>query len=374
MGRPTVAEVDLSALRFNATQIRKLLDGRAEILAIVKADAYGHGAVAAARALSAAGVNLFGVASTEEALELRQAGVSLPVLVLAGIDPRDGGEIIRHRLTPVLFDLPTARDLDALAGKAGERISVHLKVDTGMTRLGFSWREWEGALRVLRELAHLRVEGIMSHFSVAESAGTEDRSFTGEQLRRFQSCLDQARQAGLSPRYVHLANSAATALWGEARFNLVRPGLMLYGEYPAPCLREAINLHPVLRWKTQVLSLKKVPAGDTVSYGRTFCCGCESRIATIPAGYADGYSRSLSNRGEVLVRGRRVRVAGVVCMDLTMIDVTDVPEVEPGEEVVLLGKQGTEEITASEMARWMGTIPYEVLCGIGKRVPRVYLP
>ena len=202
--------------------------------------------------------------------------------------------------------------------------------------------------------------------------GTEDLAFTEEQRKRFQACLDSARKKGFQPRYIHISNSAATALREGARFNLVRPGLMLYGLYPSPAIRDLISLRPVLRWKTAILSLKRVPAGDPVSYGRTHSCEKESLIATLPIGYADGYSRRLSNQGEVLVRGRRARIAGVVCMDLTMADVSEIPGVQAGDEVVLLGKQGAEEIGAAEMAGWLETIPYEVLCAVGQRVPRVY--
>ena len=212
----------------------------------------------------------------------------------------------------------------------------------------------------------------MSHFSVAEGKGAGDRAFTREQLSRFTRCLELAGRKGIQPRYRHLANSAATTLLEPARFNLVRPGLMLYGYHPSPALRDMVSLKPVLRWKTAVLSLKKVRKGDPVSYGRTFRCPRESRIAVLPVGYADGYSRRLSNRGEVLVRGRRAKIAGIVCMDLTMVDVSEVPGVKAGDEVVLLGRQEAEEINAVEMAGWIESIPYEVLCAIGKRVPRVY--
>jgi len=373
MGRPTIAEIDLDALRFNAAQVREWIKGEAEILAVVKADAYGHGAGPVARELESAGVNIFGVATGEEGRELRRAGLSATVLVLAGIDPQELGEVIQSDLTPVLFDLDTARLLDRQAGNLRKNLSVHLKVDTGMSRLGIPWREWEAAVDVLPSLKNLKIEGVMSHLAVAESEAPEDRAFTEEQIRRFQSCLEYIGQRGVQPRYVHLANSAATTLWEKARFNLVRPGLMLYGMHPAPHLKRYISLRPALCWKTKILSLKRVPAGDPVSYGRTYKGSKDILIATLPVGYADGYSRRLSNRAEVLVRGRRAKVAGIVCMDLTMVEVSQIPDVQAGDEVVLLGKQGTDEISAVEMAGWMETIPYEVLCGIGKRVPRRYL-
>jgi alanine racemase len=372
LSRPTIAEIDLSALRFNLNQLRELTQGTAEILAVVKANAYGHGAPQIARELESAGARIFGVATTEEGIELRENGIAAPILVFGGTYPDEVGKILANRLTPVIYDLAIAQEFQARAEKGKKRLSVHLKIDTGMNRLGIPWRQWTSALKVLAGLKSLKVEGIMSHFSVAEGEAPDDRAFTEAQLARFAKCVDLARKRGIEGRFVHLANSAATTLWGQARFNLVRPGLMLYGYHPSPALRRLISLKPVLRWKTAVLSLKEVPAGDTISYGRCYRCGEEKRIAVLPVGYADGYSRRLSNRGEVIIRGKRAKVVGIVCMDLTMVDVTEIPGVQAGDEVVLLGRQGSEEITAAEMAGWMESIPYEVLCGIGRRVPRVY--
>lgn len=373
MARPTVAEIDLAALRYNIRQVRSLLDDGTEILAIVKADAYGHGAVPICRNLETAGVGFFGVATAEEGVVLRESGLSSPILILAGVFPEDLIPLMENRLTPVIQDLDAARSLDVAAKRWGRRIPVHLKIDTGMSRLGIPWREWGAALKAFQDLGHLEIEGLISHFSAAESHGKEDRRFTEEQILRFQNCLAQSRRVGIEPRYIHMANSAATALWKGARFNLIRPGLMLYGVHPSSIVQQRISLRPVLQWKTRIFSLRRVPAGDAVSYGRTFVCQRDSWIATLPVGYADGYSRRLSNRGEVLVRGKRARITGVVCMDLTMVDVSGVTGVEIGDEVVLLGRQGSEEISVSEMAGWMETISYEVLCGIGKRVQRVYL-
>jgi alanine racemase len=372
MGRPTVAEIDLDALRFNLNRLRGLLKGKAEILAVVKANAYGHGASEVARELQSSGVSIFGVATTEEGIGLRLAGVSLPILVLAGTYANEFDRILTNKLTPVIFDLDMARALNARAQKAKQRILVHLKVDTGMNRLGISWWEWEPALEILGSLKNLQIEGLMSHFSVAESEKPEDQPFTNEQLDRFTKCLDLTRQKGIQPRYIHTANSASLTLREPSWFNLVRPGLMLYGAHPSPGLRDLVALHPVLRWKTAVLSLKRVPRGDGVSYGRTHECRKDSVIAVLPIGYADGYSRRLSNRGEVLIRGKRAKVAGIVCMDLTMVDVSEIPGVQVGDEVILLGRQASEEISVAEMASWIETIPYEVLCGIGGRVPRIY--
>jgi alanine racemase len=372
MSGPTVAEIDLNALRHNLQQLRRMTGGKAEVLAVVKANAYGHGAPEVARELESAGARIFGVATTEEGIELRLSGTRAPILLLARTYPEEFDRIVVNRLTPVIYDLEIARAFNARAEKERGRLSVHVKIDTGMNRLGIPWREWERALEVLGSLKRLRVEGLLSHFSVAEGTGAEDRAFTRQQLSRFTRCLNLAARKGIKPRYIHLANSAATILLEPARFILVRPGLMLYGCHPSPALRDLVPLEPALCWKTSILSLKKVPKGDPVSYGRAFRCPKESLIAVLPVGYADGYSRRLSNRGEVLIGGRRAKIAGIVCMDLTMVDVSEVPGVKVGDEVVLLGRQGAEEITATEMAGWIESIPYEVLCAIGKRVPRVY--
>ena len=372
MSRPTIAEINLDALRYNLNQLRGLTGGKAEILAVVKANAYGHGAPEIARELESAGARIFGVATTEEGIELRLSGTTSPILVLGGTYPQEMGRILANRLTPVIYDLEIARAFQARAAKEKRRLSVHLKIDTGMNRLGIPWRQWTSALKVLEGLKNLKVEGLLSHFSVAEGEGPDDRAFTDKQLARFTKCLDLARQRGIKAGLVHLANSAAATLRQPARFNLVRPGLMLYGYHPSPNLGRLISLKPVLRWKTAILSLKPVPAGDMISYGRTYQCRRETLIAVLPVGYADGYNRRLSNRGEVIIRGKRAKVRGIVCMDLTMVDVSKIAGVQVGDEVVLLGRQGSEEITAVEMAGWIESIPYEVLCSIGKRVPRVY--
>jgi len=373
MSRPTVVEIDLGTLRFNLNQIKDITKGESDILAMVKANAYGHGAGPIARELESAGVSLFGVATVDEGIELRQAGVTLPLLILGGIYPGEFQTFLQNRLTPVLFDPETIRGLEENARKTGSPFAVHLKIDTGMSRLGFLWRQFESVLSVLRDTRFLRVEGLMTHLAVAESPRPEDRAFTEEQVRRFGICMNQAKRAGISPRYLHVANSSATTIWENARFNLVRPGLMLYGVTPTPALASRISLKPILSWKTGIVSINSLSPGESVSYGRTFTCSKDSLIATLPIGYADGYRRSFSNRAEVLVRGKRARVAGIVCMDLTMIDVSEIPGVRAGDEVVLLGKQGSDEIHVFELARWAETIPYEIFCGIGKRVPRRYL-
>lgn len=366
--RPTHAHVDLDALRHNLAAVRALTRPGTRVLAPVKGDAYGHGAPAVARALEAAGVDWFGVALVEEGAQLREAGVTRPVLCLGGVGRHGSEEAVARGLTPVVYDEGDAARLDAAAARAGRPIPVHLKVDTGMGRLGVPTAQWERFLDRIAGFRHLEVEGLLTHFAVSEAP---DATYTLEQGRRFREALAQARARGVHPRLLHTCNSGGLLTRPELHLDMVRPGIVLYGVAPAPHLRDRVPLRPVMRVATQVLFVKDLPRGASVSYGRTWVARRPSRIATLPVGYADGYPRALANRADVLVRGRRCPVVGVVCMDLVMVDVTDLAEpVESGDEVVLLGAQGDERITADELAGHVGTIPYEILCGFSERVPR----
>jgi alanine racemase len=367
-GRPTACFVDLDALVWNFRQIRSKVGPRVKVLSMVKANGYGHGAPAVAKALAAAGNDAFGVAILEEGVELRQAGIQAPILVLAGAYPDQVDQFFDNRLTPVIHALENAKELDRAAHGRNKTFNVHLKVDTGMGRLGFLAGEIDSWLPKIKKFKALKIEGVFSHFSHAESV---EGSYTRQQLRLFQRVVEQLHDAGIAP-LAHLANSAATITLPAAYFDMVRPGLMLYGVYPSPAMASQISLKPVLSWKTRILQLKQVPVGSSISYGQTFITQRESLIATLPMGYADGYPRLLSNRGEVLVSGKRAPVAGRVCMDLTMIDVTDIEKIQPGDEVVLLGRQGDAEISADEMAAWANTISYEILTSISSRVPRIH--
>lgn len=367
-GRPTFCEIDSGALLWNFSKAREKA-GRARVLAVVKADAYGHGACAVARELEKAGCDAFGTATLEEAIALRRAGVGGAIFVLAGAYPEQIVEMLEHRLTPVVHDLETLERLEKLARERDRQLAFHLKIDTGMGRLGFLPRLIETWLPRVAGLERLRLEGVLSHFSHADDVVQD---YTRGQLELFREVLRRLERAGVRPRWVHLANSAAVITLPEAHFTMVRPGLMLYGIHPAPEMRPRVELRPVLSWKTRILQLKEVPPETSISYGRTFVTRRRSRIATLPVGYADGYSRLLSNRGQVLVRGRRAPVVGAVCMDLTMVDVTDIPDAGTGDEVVLIGRQGEETISAEEVASWAHTIPYEVLTSISARVPRVF--
>lgn len=368
-GRPTACFIDHEALRWNVRQARAKVGANVKILSMVKANGYGHGAAAVARTLAGSEADAFGVVTLEEAVELRQAGISAPIVVLAGVFPDQLGEIIGYGLTPVVYDVASLERLDAEAHRREKTFGVHLKIDTGMGRLGLLAADVNDWIPGLKKLQALRLEAVFSHFSHAESV---DGDYTRKQLQIFNHVIAQLRAHALAPPLVHFANSAATITLPAAYFDMVRPGIMLYGVYPSPTMANQIVLKPALSWKTKILQLKKVPAGSSISYGQTFVTKRKSLIATLPVGYADGYQRLLSNRGEVLVGGQRAPIAGRVCMDLTMIDVTDIRNVQQGDEVVLLGRQGAAEISADEMAAWTNTISYEILTSIGARVPRIH--
>lgn len=371
----TIAFVDLSALTSNLRQARQLLSPGCDILAVVKADAYGHGAVAVSRALAREGVTRFAVATIQEGAQLRDADIQAQILVMGALPPAQLADLLGYALTPVIYESTIAAELAARLGAGSTPYPVHLKVDTGMGRLGLLPEQVVPLLQSQAFQGPLRLEGLMTHLADADNA---DPAYTKIQIERFQNVLDGLRRAGLAAPLVHAANSAAILGHPAAHFNLVRPGIMLYGYSAAPGHATApqsgtgMALKPVLSLRSQVVQVRSLAQGDSVSYNRSFVATRQSKIAVLPIGYADGYSRALSNRGHVLVQGRRCPVVGRVCMDMTLLDVTDLPDVRPGEEAVLIGRQGADEILATDLAVWSGTIPYEVLCGIGPRVPRVY--
>ncbi len=367
-GRPTIAEIDLRALAFNYRQIKKSIPKGVSILAVVKADAYGHGALPVSLKLEGMGVGYLGVAIAEEGVALRKGGVRAPILILGGFFQEGEEEILRYGLTPVVFDIESLRRLSKAAKKRRRKAKVHIKVDTGMGRLGVPYRDFLDFLKEMIEIPNIEIEGLLSHFAMTDG----EEVYTLSQWEKFQEAIVQAKSMGVSSRYIHMASSATSIAFPNYSGNMVRPGIMLYGSYPSPFFEKRIELEPVLTLKTRIHFLKWVPTGTRISYGGTFITRRKSRIATLPIGYADGYNTRLSNQGEVLIRGKRAPVIGRVCMDLIMVDVTDIPDVSHGDEVILIGRQGKEQITADEMARKIGSIPYEVLCMIGKRVPRIY--
>ena len=368
MARPTVAEIRLSALRHNAQAIRALLPQGVGLLGVVKANAYGHGALTVARALEADGARMLGVATVEEGVELREGGIRLPIVVLGGVDPPQAAEAHVHGLSAVLFDLGQIGYLARAAEGTGRPFPVHVKVDTGMGRLGLLPREAMEAASLLASTPALRLEGWMTHLSSADGPAAEDREYTAAQLAAFRAMLPAVRKAFGRGVAVHALNSAGILRFGEEPFDLVRPGISLYGCSPLPPGDASPDLRPVMRVVTKVVSLKELPAGHAVSYNRRYRCDGPRRIAVVPIGYADGYRRALTGRGRMSAAGHPVPVAGTVCMDHTMIDVTGVPGVAVGTDVEVMGEAS---MRAEEMARVCGTIPYEILVQVGPRIPRV---
>jgi len=362
--RPTRAEVLLDTIADNFQVVRRAANGR-KVLAVVKADAYGHGVVPVAQRLQAEGVDGFGVALAEEGIELREAGIDRAILVLNGISGGAHRDIIAAGLTPVLYEIAEATAFEAVA--EGRPIDVHLKVDTGMGRLGVPLGELTDFLRDLRRFPSIRIAGLMTHLSTADC----DPDYVAEQLRGFKHAEGLVRRFGHEPSVLHAANSAALFRHPETHFDWVRPGISLYG-YPGTDSIEA-PLRPAMRWRTEVLRIRTLRPGESAGYGRSFRATRETRLATIPLGYGDGLFRAASNRGHVLIRGTRCPIVGNIAMDLTTVDVSDVTGVALGDEALLLGEQEGAVLDAADLAAAAGTIPYEVLTNVSRRVPRIYL-
>jgi alanine racemase len=368
--RPTLAEIDRSALRDNYAALKTLI-GKAEVMAVIKADAYGHGAVEVARALCAQGCRHLGVATVSEASELRGAGIGAKIYLMAGFFDEQAADIIDLELTPFVFDRRAIAGLEQAARtRRRADIPVHLKLDTGATRLGVRLDQLDSAIEELRRSPRLRLEGVCT--LLADAANPASPA-TAEQLALFGRAIIRLKEAGLNPELVHAANSAATVLRPDSHFNLVRIGLALYGLAPTPAVQERISLRPVMTFKTKLLQLKSVPPNTGVSYGRTFVTSRPSLIGVLPVGYADGYRRGLQHGAEVAIRGRRAPVVGAICMDLTMVDLTEVPDATVGDEVILWGGSKENMISVNEIARLAQTISYEMLSTVGRRVPRIYV-
>ncbi len=365
-------EIECSSLGSNLRRIRSILAQGTALTAVVKADAYGHGMVGVARALERAGVDRLAVAHSTEGLRLREAGVGCPIVVLCGILTRSEAEaVVEHELIPVLLEPGTAEVLDDEAQRRGKRVRVQLKIDTGMGRLGVpAERTGEFVDQVLKRRG-LEPEGLVSHLS---SADDSDRTFTEDQIRRFQTALEAARERGMDTRASSLANSAGTLEYPEAHLEMVRPGIILYGGSPSPDLRPRIALKPVMTMRGRVLQVRDLPKAFPVGYAGTYTTARAEKIAVLSVGYSDGLPRSLSNRGQVLIRGRRAPIRGRICMDLTLADVTGLPGVQPGDEAVLLGRQGDEVLTGDEVARAAGTVSYEIYCAMGRSREKTIIP
>lgn len=365
--RPTRVEVDLGRLRGNLAAIQAHVGG-AKVMAVVKANAYGHGLVPVAQALVAAGADSLGVALLEEALILRQSGVTAPILVFGGIAETQIPLFIRHDLTLTAPSLDKLKLIDDAAAAMGVRARVHLKIDTGMERLGIHFYSAEALLEASLRAQHVQVEGIYSHFANADAA---DLSHARLQLERFQEVLRFYERRSLPTPQRHIANSGGILQLPESHLDLVRPGIMLYGVYPSSECARSVVVQPALTWKSHVAYFKVVQAGFPVGYGSTWVSDHPVRVVTVPVGYGDGYFRALSNKAQVLIGGQRHGLAGRVCMDQIMVNL-EWGTAYYRDEVVLLGQQGGDQISADDVAEWAGTIPYEVLTNINARVPRVY--
>lgn len=374
--RPTWAEIDLNHLSSNFNRVRQRVTPAARVMAVLKANAYGHGAVECAQRLSREGADWFGVALPEEAIQLRAAGIKEPILLLAGYWPGQAAACVQQHLTSVVYRLDMIEALNQAAANAGVVTDVHVKVDTGMGRLGVRFDQLQDFIPGLAQFRNVRIDGIMTHLAAADDAACQP--LTRDQIQRFDDAVTVFREHGYRPTHLHLANSAGIFGYRESWGNLVRPGGVLYGMW-----RDVLSLStadpellPVMSLHSRISLLKWVPPGETIGYGCTFEASRRSLIATLPIGYYDGYMRGLSNRAHVIVRGRYAPVVGRVSMDLTLIDVTDVPGVEIDDQVTLLGwnRNSPElKITAEDLARIAGTLSYEVTCGVSERVPKIYV-
>lgn len=363
--RPLWAEIDLDALADNVRLLKNQANGAA-LMAVVKANAYGHGAVAVARTALAAGADRLGVICVDEGEQLRRAGITAPILVMGHTPAGEAQRLTDLSLTPSVVSDQTALALARVAGERGIETPVHLKVDTGLSRYGLPRSEAADLGRWLHDLAGIQVEGLFTHFA---SADEEDKSYTIEQHKLFLSVAEQLNWVPIR----HVSNTATLLDIPDMSLEMVRPGLGIYGCYPSTHVKRSLSLKPVLSLKGRLVRLTPIAPGEPVSYGRTWTASRPSLIGLVMCGYADGLPRALSNRGSVLVRGRRAPIVGRVCMDMCMVDVSDIPDVVVDDEVVIIGRQGEQEISADELAELCGTISYEILCGISARVPRLYL-
>ncbi len=366
------AEVNLDAVSHNIARMEKIIGKDTKIMGVIKADGYGHGAVPIGKELEKLeSVWGYAVATAEEAEILRRNGLKKPVLILGAVFPEKYGILAEKEIRPAVFSMKQARELQDFAEGCGKPIRVHLKIDTGLSRLGFQVTE-EAAeeLAQIVKMPHMIVEGIFTHFAMADA---RDKTMAKDQMRQFQRMQEMLKLLGVSIPISHCANSAAMIDMPESNMSLVRAGISLYGMWPSAEVRkENINLQPALSLKSRIVFLKELEPGRTISYGASYETKKLQRIATIPVGYADGYPRSLSNRGYVLIHGKPAPICGRICMDQFMVDVTDIPEAEEGDEVTLVGKDGSREISMEEIGELSGRFNYEFACDLGKRIPRVY--
>ncbi len=367
------ANVDLGAIRHNLLEIRKKVSSDTKIMAIIKADAYGHGAVPLAKAIGeSSSVDAYGVAIIEEAVELREAGITIPILIL-GFTPKEQYDlVVDYDIAQTVFQYDMAAALSEEAKRQGKTAKIHIKLDTGMTRIGYSdKKESIEEIKRIAELPNLMIEGLFSHFACADET---DKTSANKQLQRYMDFNRLLEEEKIFIPVKHIANSAGIIEFPEANYNMVRCGIATYGIYPSDEVNQAdIKLIPAMELKSHVIYVKDVEAGVGVSYGATYVTNKKTRIATIPVGYADGYSRNLSNQGKVIIHGQYAPIIGRICMDQFMVDVTDIKDVKQGDIVTLLGRDGEAYISAEELSEWSHSFAYELVCNVGKRIPRVYL-
>jgi len=368
------AEIDLDQMEQNYHALREKIKPETLMMGVVKADAYGHGAVHCARLLAQLGINWFGVSNISEAVQLRQGGITQPVLILGYTPPECAAVLAQHNITQALYSAEYAHSLGEAAQKAGVKVEVHIKVDTGMGRIGFACdnRQDFDMLCALGQSSCLKVTGIFTHFAVADEKGRGEE-YTRDQFERFTAFCHKLEQAGLKVGLQHCCNSAGILRHPEMQLDMVRAGVSLYGLLPSADCGESICTYPVMSWRTVVSLVKEIKAGQTVSYGRTFCAEKPMKVATISVGYADGYSRGYSNRGYVLIGGQKAPIIGRVCMDQCVVDVTHIPNVSMGDRVTLAGVDQDEAISFDDLAELSSTINYEMVCLVGKRVDRIFL-
>ncbi|SFL94453.1 alanine racemase [Pelosinus propionicus] len=364
--RPVWAEVDVAAIKHNVSAIKTLLKPTVKFCAVVKADGYGHGAIAVANASLAAGADYLAVAILNEALELRSAGITAPILVLGFTPTAQATLVVAHDITQTIYSMEAARTLSAAAVEAGKIAKVHVKIDTGMGRIGIRPSDAGVFIPAVAALAGIEIEGIFSHFATADSA---DKTYCREQMAHFSQAIAAVEAQGFHIPIRHIANSAATLEMPETHLDMVRPGIILYGLWPSPEVTQCIHLKPAMALKCQITQVREVAAGTSISYGRSYITSRAGTVAVLPIGYADGWTRLLSGKADILIRGQRAPLIGRICMDQCMADVTGIPDVRPGDTAVLFADT---VLSADEVAVKLGTISYEVVCTVGKRVPRLY--
>lgn len=366
------ANINLDAIRHNISQVKSRLSKDTKLMVIVKADAYGHGAVAVSKALENGIVDAFGVAIIEEAIELRKAGITKPILILGYTPKEQFSLVVSYDVIQTVYQYEMAKDLANEAIKQGKTAKIHIKIDTGMSRLGFS--DSIDSLNTIKKISTLEgiyIDGLFSHFAKADD---KDKSSVKEQIKRFDDFYKKLIHEGVHIPTRHMSNSAGLIEFPEAEYDMVRCGILTYGIYPSEDVNHtSIKLIPAMEIKSHVIYIKEVPAGTGISYGSTYITERKTKVATIPVGYADGYSRNLSNVGEVIIRGHYAPIIGRVCMDYFMVDVTDIEGVSQGDVVTMLGKDDNCEISVEKLAHWSHSFPYEMICTVGKRIPRIYL-